>query len=190
MQAAFDWFYKGPVAAAIQEFCASTCCHDATGRDNKGFLTAEDIGRWKPKCEDPLSLQYRGVTVHKCGPWSQGPVFLQQLAILAGFDLAAMEPGSVEYLHLLIEAARLAFADREAYYGDPGFDRVPMAKLLSESYNAGRRAMIDPRKAADGLRPGDLSEQSYPGRETALPGALWTGDAHTADTAISMSTNT
>ena len=185
VQAAFDWFYKGPAAAAIQDFCASTRSRDATGRDNKGFLTVEDIGRWKPKREDPLSLQYRGVTVHKCGPWSQGPVFLQQLAILSGFDLAAMEQGSVEYLHLLIEAARLAFADREAYYGDPDFDRVPMAKLLSESYNAARRAMIDTHKAAEGLRPGDLSEHvPLPDVSTALPpgAAADIADAHTADT--------
>ena len=77
------------------------------------------MAEWQPEITESTSMDYRGVTVHKCGPWTQGPVFLQQLALLEGYDLKAMGHNSAEYLHTLIECAKLAFADREAYYGDP-----------------------------------------------------------------------
>jgi gamma-glutamyltranspeptidase/glutathione hydrolase len=99
---------------------------------------------------------YRGLDVHKCPTWTQGPVFLQQLAILDAYDLAAMGHNSADYLHTWLECAKLAFADREAYYGDPRFDDVPFDILLSKAYNDGRRALIDPMAASRELRPGDV----------------------------------
>ena len=103
----------------------------------------------------PVSADYRGVTVFKCGPWSQGPVFLQQLKLLEGFDLRAMGHNSADYIHAVIEAAKLSFADREAYYADPEFIDVPMAGLLSERYAAIRRELIDSAHASMEQRPGD-----------------------------------
>jgi gamma-glutamyltranspeptidase/glutathione hydrolase len=94
--------------------------------------------------------------VLKCGPWSQGPVFLQQLALLRGVDLGAMDPVGADFIHMVVESAKLAFADREAYYGDPNFCRVPMAELLSDQYNAERRRLIGADASLD-LRPGSVA---------------------------------
>jgi gamma-glutamyltranspeptidase / glutathione hydrolase len=102
-----------------------------------------------------VALAYGDLTVHKCPTWTQGPVFLQQLALLAEDDLKALGHNSVEYLHLLIESAKLAFADREAYYGDPKFDKVPLDVLLSPPYTAKRRASIG-GEASPHFRPGDV----------------------------------
>jgi len=102
-----------------------------------------------------VAVDYRGIAVHKCQPWSQGPVFLQQLRILEGFDLRAMGHNSPDYIHCLIETAKLAFADREAYYADPEFTQVPLEGLLSREYAAIRRSLIDPRCASMEQRPGD-----------------------------------
>ncbi len=107
------------------------------------------------KIEAPVSADYRGVTVHKCQPWSQGPVFLQQLRLLEGFDLAAMGHNSADYIHYLVEAAKLAFADREQYYADPEFTPVPLEGLLAQRYSDLRRALIDPQHASMDQRPGD-----------------------------------
>jgi gamma-glutamyltranspeptidase / glutathione hydrolase len=102
-----------------------------------------------------VHTDYRGITVHKCQPWSQGPVFLQQLRILEGFDLRAMGHNSADYIHSLVETAKLAFADREAYYADPEFAEVPIKGLLSPEYAELRRTLIDPEHASIALRPGD-----------------------------------
>jgi gamma-glutamyltranspeptidase/glutathione hydrolase len=113
--------------------------------------------------EAPLTLDYHGYTVCKTGPWGQGPAFLQQLALLSGYDLAGLDPGGAEFIHLVTEASKLAFADREAWYGDPDFTDVPLAELLSPGYSDERRALIG--EAASGeLRPG-----SPGGREPRLP---------------------
>src|SRR6185369_14879454 len=96
----------------------------------------------------------RGLDVFKCPPWSQGPVFLQQLALLASDDLGRLGHNAPAYIHLATEAAKLAFADREAFYGDPAFVDVPMARLLSPEYNRERRALIDGTHASRDLRPG------------------------------------
>jgi len=93
--------------------------------------------------------------VLKCGPWSQGPVFLQQLALLRGFDIGAMDPLGDEFVHTVVECAKLAFADREAYYGDPDFTNVPMGTLLSDDYNAERRKLVG-HDASLELRPGEV----------------------------------
>ncbi len=185
LQAACDWFYRGPAASAIESFCAQTAVRDATGSENRGFLTRTDIGSWRAKLEPPAAFCYRGIDVAKCGPWTQGPVFLQQLAILQHFDLRSMGWGTPDYWHTLIEAAKLAFADREAYYGDPDFDEVPTAQLLSEAYNAGRAGLIDASRAAEGLRPGDpYDRRAIPDVSVASPpGAGPSGPAgHTGDT--------
>ncbi len=145
LRAAVDRFYRGDIAREI------VAHSDAHG----GLLALDDLAAFTTRIEEPTSRGYRGATVFKCGPWSQGPVFLQQLALLEGFDLAAMGHNSTAYLHTLIEVAKLAFADREAYYADPEFADVPLKELLSERYSALRSALIDPQRASMEQRPGD-----------------------------------
>ena len=99
---------------------------------SSGLLTEEDLAGWVPTYEAPLSTGYAGYTVFKTGPWGQGPVFLQQLQLLEGFDLKAWAMARAEYVHVITECAKLSFADREAWYGDPHFADVPMAALLSK----------------------------------------------------------
>ncbi|MXP63391.1 gamma-glutamyltransferase family protein [Roseomonas sp. M0104] len=148
-------WYEGFVAEAIDRFCRTTEVLDASGEVHGGVLTGEDMARWRAPVESPLAYNYRGTTVLKCGAWSQGPAMLQTLAILQGFDLAAMDPLGAEFAHHVVEAMKLAFADREAYYGDPDFGEVPMETLLSEAYNAERRKLLG-RDASLELRPGAL----------------------------------
>jgi gamma-glutamyltranspeptidase / glutathione hydrolase len=136
-----DAWYSGFVAEAIDDFVRA---HD-------GFLTADDMSAWKATLERPVSLDYRGHTVFKTGPWGQGPVFLQQLALLDGFDLASAAPA--EFVHTVVECAKLAFADREAWYGDPEFVDTPLDLLLSKEYADERRTLVD-ETASGELRPG------------------------------------
>jgi len=154
IEAARDVFYQGEIAHRIMEFIARDPVEDASGTSHAGLLSLEDFAQWHATVEEPVALTYRGLMVHKCPPWTQGPVFLQQLAILEGFDLKSLGHNSAEYLHLLIESAKLAFADREAYYGDPLFDAVPLDVLLSKSYSEKRRGLIG-EQASRELRPGD-----------------------------------
>ena len=100
------------------------------------------MSAWRPRLEEPLTYDYHGLTVCKTRPWGQGPVFAQQLALLEGFDLAAMGPGSADYIHTVTECAKLAFADREAWYGDPDFTDVPVKALLSAEYAGARRGLL------------------------------------------------
>ncbi|MBC7799468.1 MAG: gamma-glutamyltransferase, partial [Gemmatimonadaceae bacterium] len=146
---------------------------------HRGLLTAQDFADWSATIEDPVSFDYHGHTVLKCGPWSQGPVFLQQLALLAGFDVGAMDPVGPEFVHIVTECAKLAFADREAFYGDPDFVAVPLGTLLSPAYNAERRALVG-HDASAALRPGvvpghdgwvDHGAQARLGMLTDAPGA-------------------
>jgi gamma-glutamyltranspeptidase / glutathione hydrolase len=150
--AAIDAFYRGEIAEIIAAHAAA----------HGGLLTREDLRGYRSSIEPAVSVDYRGYRVHKCGPWSQGPVFLQQLMLLRGFELRALGHNTADYIHVLTEAAKLAFADREQYYGDPEFVDVPLAGLLSEAYAAARRALIDPDRASLEQRPGD------PRRGTAL----------------------
>src|SRR5256714_14034981 len=143
--AAIDAFYRGEIADIIAAHAAA----------HGGLLAREDLEAYRSAIEPAVSLDYRGYTVHKCGPWSQGPVFLQQLALLAGFDLRSLGHNSADSIHVVAEAAKLAFADREQYYGDPNFVDVPLDGLLSERYAAARRPLIDPRRASLGQRPAD-----------------------------------
>jgi len=133
---------KGFVAEAIDRFCRNTAVMDVSGRRHKGVLTADDMASWQPTIEAPLSYAYGDYTVLKPGSWTQGPVLLQMLAILKGFDLDKLGPTDPDFIHLWIEAAKLAYADREAFYGDPNFAKVPMDVLLSERYNSDRRRQI------------------------------------------------
>jgi gamma-glutamyltranspeptidase/glutathione hydrolase len=153
IQAARGAFYRGFVAHAIGEFCANTEMTDSSGRRNPGLLTANDLAAFEAPFEAPESLSYHGWTVYKTGPWGQGPVLLQQLALLEGFDLAAMGLTSADFLHTAIECSKLAFADREAWYGDPDFTRVPLDELLSRAYADERRALVSDTASGD-LTPG------------------------------------
>jgi gamma-glutamyltranspeptidase / glutathione hydrolase len=148
-------WYQGFVAEAVDRFCRDADVLDVTGRHHRGLLRGDDFARWSATVEAPLTYDYHGHTVLKCGPWSQGPAYLQQLALLRGFDLAAMDPNGADFVHTVVECAKLAFADREAYYGDPDFVRVPMEILLSDAYNSQRRGLIAPVASLE-LRPGSI----------------------------------
>ncbi len=148
-----DAWYRGFVAEAIDRFCRSEKVFDASGRRHNGLLTADDMARWQAPVEAPVTYDYRGYTVVKGGPWSQGPVLLQQLALLAGFDLDGLDPVGPDFVHIVTECAKLAYADREAWYGDPDFVDVPMATLLSPAYNDARRKLVGERASLE-LRPG------------------------------------
>uniref|UniRef100_UPI0039EE0DBD gamma-glutamyltransferase family protein n=1 Tax=Bordetella sputigena TaxID=1416810 RepID=UPI0039EE0DBD len=154
IEAARDTFYRGFVAEAIDRFVRQPCM-DESGTPHAGVITADDLAAWSATYESPLTYDYQNYTVAKAGAWSQGPVFLQTLALLKGAGLDAMGPSSPEFVHILTEAMKLAFADREIYYGDPAFVDVPLAQLLSEAYNAPRRGLIGER-ASHELRPGVL----------------------------------
>lgn len=153
IRAARDSFYKGRSAEQIERFLSEKV-RDVTGRAHSGLMSAQDIASYEGTLEEPVSVRYRGARVWKCPPWSQGPVFLQQLRLLEGFELRAMGPQSVDALHTWLECAKLAFADREACYGDPTFTRVPLEELLSDDYATRRRALVDPARASLELRPG------------------------------------
>ncbi len=153
IDAARNAWYRGFVAEAIDRFFRTQEVLDTSGRRHRGLLTGNDMARWAASVEAPLAYDYEGHTVLKCGPWSQGPAFLQQLALLRGFDIGAMDPVSGEFVHVVAECAKLAFADREAYYGDPDFARVPMAHLLSPAYNDERRRLVTESASLE-LRPG------------------------------------
>jgi gamma-glutamyltranspeptidase/glutathione hydrolase len=153
IEAGRDAFYKGEIAHRIVEFIQAHPVLDASGKAHTGLLSYDDMAEWRASLDEPATVNYRGLDVFKCGSWTQGPVFLQQLTLLEGFDLAKLKQNSPEYLHVLIESAKLAFADREAYYGDPDFDDVPMDWLLSKEYADHRREEIDD-VASDAMRPG------------------------------------
>jgi gamma-glutamyltranspeptidase/glutathione hydrolase len=153
IEAARRAWYEGFVAEAIDAYLAAAEVMDITGERHRGLLTGQDMASWRSSAEAPATLEFGGLTVCKTGPWGQGPVFLQQLALLRGFDLAAMGAGSTDLVHTVTECAKLAFADREAWYGDPRQTSVPLEELLSAGYADQRRALVGPEASAD-LRPG------------------------------------
>jgi gamma-glutamyltranspeptidase/glutathione hydrolase len=144
---------EGFVAAAIFDYLKDAHVMDVSDSKHSAVLAPSDMADWSASYEAPLSYEYQGWTVHKTQAWSQGPVMLQALAILKGFDLGAMDPNGADFVHVVIEAMKLAYADREAYYGDPDFSEIPMDVLLSEEYNAERRKLISRHSSAD-QRPG------------------------------------
>ena len=164
IEAARRVYYEGFVAETIAAYVASAEVMDVTGRPHRGLLSYADLAGWHPRLEEPLTYDVGGLTVCKTKPWGQGPVFLQQLALLDGFDLAAMGPGTADYMHTVTECGKLAFADREAWYGDPDFTDVPVKALLSGEYADARRQLVGPEASAE-LRPG-----APDGRVPRLPG--------------------
>jgi len=153
-EARHSW-YTGFVAEEIDQFCRHTKAMDVSGRRHGGLLSADDMAGWSATVERPLTYDYHGYTVCKTGPWGQGPVFLQQLALLKEFDLSAMPTDSADFIHTVTECAKLAFADREAFYGDPDFVEVPMETLLSNKYNDKRRELVTDSASFD-LQPGTV----------------------------------
>lgn len=139
----------GFVAEAIDRFCRTQEVMDVSGAPHRGVLTADDMARWQPHIEAPVTYDYKGYTVCKAGFWSQGPVLLQQLALLKGYDLDGLDPAGAEFIHLQVEATKLAFADRDTFYGDPDFVDVPGETLLSDAYNAERRKLITGKASLD-----------------------------------------
>ena len=152
IQAAHDVWYRGFVAEALTSFSWRAWL-DSSGERHSGLLTGADLHDWQPRYEQPLAVDYHGISVLKAGPWSQAPVFLQQLRLLEGFDLEELGHNSAPYIHVVTECAKLAFADREAWYGDPDFVDVPLDDLLSSEYAHERRKLVD-EEAASSLRPG------------------------------------
>ena len=143
LQAARHAFYRDDLAATIVDY----------HREHGGLLTREDMAAFRVGLEKPVRTCFGGVDVYACGPWCQGPVLLQMLNLLDGAELKEMGHNSPAYLHTLIEAMKLAFADRERYYGDPRLVDVPMEALLSADYAALRRPLIRADQAWPGLPP-------------------------------------
>jgi gamma-glutamyltranspeptidase / glutathione hydrolase len=140
-----DCFYRGPIAREI----------DAWSREHGGLLRFSDLATHVTRVEEPVSIDYRGHTIYKCGPWTQGPYLLETLRLLEGYDLKAMGHNSPNAIHATVEAMKLALADRDVYYGDPLFVSVPLNELLSSQYAQLRRPLIDMHHASLTQRPGD-----------------------------------
>ncbi len=178
LQAARDYVYQGPLAEKIVAYC------QAEG----GLLTMEDLAAYHVRCEPAVTVNYRGYDVYGTGPWGQGPVFPQALKLLEGFDLSAMGHNTTAYLHTVIQALNLAFADREQYVGDPEFVDVPIAAMLSEDYLRQRRSLIDPNRAWSEMPPpGDprhgratLADAALPVATAASVGSAEHGSAGTS----------
>ena len=145
LMAARDYFYRGPIARRIGDYMQA----------NGGLIAAGDFARFTAKVGQPVETNYRGYQVYKAGFWTQGPALLETLNMLEGFDLKKMGHNSVSYIHTLTEALKLGMADRDRYYGDPNFVKIPMAELLSKDYAALRRPLIDERQASLAQQPGD-----------------------------------
>jgi gamma-glutamyltranspeptidase/glutathione hydrolase len=157
IDAARGIFYEGFVAEAIDASCRVPAI-DSSGERHAGLLAAADLAAWRARKEPPIQFTYQGATVYKTAPWGQGPVFLQQLALLHDSDLKAMGFLSADHIHTVIESAKLAFADREAWYGDPDFVDVPLTALLDTGYASERRRLIGDRASLE-LRPGTVSNR-------------------------------
>ena len=157
---------QGFIAEEIDNFCQNNEFLDTTERKHKGLLTGNDLANWSATIEKPLSYDYKNFTVCKTGPWGQGPTFLQQLAILKHFDLDSLDELSPDFVHLVVEVTKLAFADREAFYGDTNFNKVPMDVLLSDEYNLTRKNLISVDASME-VRPGKVD--GFNGRVVVRP---------------------
>jgi gamma-glutamyltranspeptidase / glutathione hydrolase len=145
LMAARDYFYKGPIAQRIGDYMQA----------NGGLIAAGDFARFAAKVGQPVEANYHGYQVYKAGFWTQGPAMVEALNVLEGFDLKKLGHNSPAYIHTLAEALKLAMADRDRYYGDPDFVKIPMAELLSKDYAALRRPLIDQERASLAQQPGD-----------------------------------
>lgn len=165
LTAARDRFYEGDIADDLEKWWISV----------GSFLRKADLEAHRTIVEDPVSVNYRGYVVHKCDTWTQGPVLCQTLRLLEGFDLKSLEHLSADYIHVITEAMKLAYADRDKYYGDPNFVGVPLQSLLSDPYTNIRRSLIDMKKASLERRPGDpYNMQPILGKRDASNGPLRT----------------
>ncbi|MDQ6664262.1 MAG: gamma-glutamyltransferase family protein [Acidobacteriota bacterium] len=144
LQAVRDDFYKGPLAHRIASF----------SEQNGGLIVYSDLANFHAELDTPRTANYRGYEIVKPGFWTQGPVMLEALNMLEGYDLKSMGHNTPEYLHTVVEVVKLAFADRDRYYGDPKFSQIPEQTLLSKEYAAERRKLIDPAQASMESRPG------------------------------------
>jgi gamma-glutamyltranspeptidase/glutathione hydrolase len=152
IEAVRDYFYRGPIAKEMGAFSEA----------NGGLLTYSDMAAFHAEIDKPRSTFFRGYEIVKPGFWSQGPVLLEMFNLLESYDLKSMKHNSPEYLHVVLEAAKLAFADRDMYYGDPKFSKIPEETLLSKDYAAERRKLIDPTKASMESRPGSIAGYQIP----------------------------
>ncbi len=189
IEKARECWSRGFIAEAIDKFCRTQEVMDTSGERHRGVLTADDIAGWQPRVEPPATLDYGDYTVCKCGPWSQGPAMLQQLALIKQFNLGRIDPTDPAFIHTLVECSKLAYADRDKFYGDPDFVEVPLATLLSDVYNAERKKLIGERASLE-QRPGtirglgkELTLRVAGGARTVAAGAgeptvgkIWTHD--------------
>ena len=167
LNAARDRFYKGDIADDLEAWYIQ----------ERGFLRKADLAAHVTRVEDPVIVSYRGYTIAKCGPWTQGPYLCQALRLLEAFDLKSMGHASADFIHVTAEAIKLAMADRDAYYGDPLFADVPLRALLSDEYTRLRVPLIDRKKASREIRPGDPSGMKAlkgPGAYRPAPGGTTT----------------
>jgi gamma-glutamyltranspeptidase/glutathione hydrolase len=154
-----NYFYQGSIAKRVGEFSAK----------NGGLIRYEDMAGFHAELDKPRTTTYRGYEIVKPGFWTQGPVMLEMLNMLESYDLKAMGHNSPEYLHTVVEAAKLAFADRDRYYGDPKFSKIPEETLLSKEYAAERRKLIDPDHASMESRPGSFGGPAPMPPQTVSP---------------------
>ena len=162
------WQSQAKAPGGARSFLQRCHCASASptfSENNRGLIAYSDLANFHAEIEEPKVGTYRGYEIYKPGFWTQGPVMIEALNILEGFDLKAMGHNSPQYLHTVVEAVKLAFADRDAYYGDPKFSKIPEEILLSKEYAAERRKLIDPKHASIEHRPGNL------GARPALPSA-------------------
>lgn len=145
LRAVADYFYRGPVARDIDQW----------SKANGGLLRYSDFARHQTHVEDPLAVDFKGYTIYKCGVWTQGPFLHQTMRLLENHDLESMGHDSADYIHVVSEAMKLAFADRDAFYADPNFVEVPIKELLSDQYTTIRRSLIDMKKASQEQQPGN-----------------------------------
>ena len=172
LEAARDRFYCGDIAADLEAWYIR----------EGGFLRRADLAAHVTRVEDPVTVEYRGCTICKCGAWTQGPYLCQTLRLLEGFDLQGMGHLAADYIHVCAEALKLALADRDEYYGDPLFAEVPMEALLSDEYAALRQPLIDLRTASHEVRPGDpVAMRPVKGRGEIRPGPGGTTTCCVAD---------
>src|SRR6266542_345876 len=145
LMAARDYFYKGPLGKRIGDYMQT----------HGGLLAAEDLAGWHAKVGVPVKGEYRGYEIYKTGFWAQGPMMIEVLNLLEGYNLKKMGQNSSEYIHTVTEALKLGFADRDRFYGDPNFVKIPSQELVSKNYAAMRRSLIDEQRASLAQRPGD-----------------------------------
>lgn len=163
LRAVFDEFYRGDIAGEILRFV----------KERGGLLEKPDFDKFEIPVESSVCVEFAGAEIHKCGPWNQGPALLQSLTILRNFDLRGLRHNSADYVHIVLEAMKLAFADREQFYGDPSQVRVPLETLLSDEYGAMRATLIGRRADAE-IRPGDpLRNAALLPAHQRLGGAAW-----------------